>query len=247
MQLEYVPLLKIQRELYESPRGMERFEAYIKTMVDAETRDLKLPLSSMNPMGKDHLPKLLDEYLAFHADELAAQSVEEAEANLTNIDGKFKVTLVLSDDLMGGWTNRYTVEFGHRSGSAAYFKRGWFTGMLWTSLQPTPELVRREVLITVYRGAHIVAHGFATTLGGLLAQEGYAMAMANCQTPTLDADDLAYTEEIISPFLDSKDYPILLTCLFGDEAAKALGYAPMGLSRNAGLALTLSQTKKKFG
>jgi hypothetical protein len=43
MKLEHVPLLKIQRELYGIPRGFERFRAYLKTMIDAETRDLALP------------------------------------------------------------------------------------------------------------------------------------------------------------------------------------------------------------
>jgi len=37
MKLEYVPLLKIQRELYGIPRGFERFRAYLETMIDAET------------------------------------------------------------------------------------------------------------------------------------------------------------------------------------------------------------------
>jgi hypothetical protein len=59
MKLEYVPLLKIQRELYGIPRGYERFQAYLQTMIDAGTRDLALPpLVAINPMGKDHVPAL---------------------------------------------------------------------------------------------------------------------------------------------------------------------------------------------
>ena len=52
MRLEYVPLLKVQRDLYELPRGMERFREYIRTMSDAATGDLKFPLVAMNPMGR---------------------------------------------------------------------------------------------------------------------------------------------------------------------------------------------------
>lgn len=51
MKLEFVPLLQVQRDLYRMPRGMERFRAYIQTMVDPETKDLQLPLVAMNPMG----------------------------------------------------------------------------------------------------------------------------------------------------------------------------------------------------
>ena len=70
MKLKYVPLVQIQRDLYRLPRGYERFREYLRTMSDAETRDLNLPpLVGMNPMGKDHLPALLEALLAFDADD----------------------------------------------------------------------------------------------------------------------------------------------------------------------------------
>ena len=56
------------------PRGMERFREYIKTMTDAETGDLALPLVAMNPMGKDHIPALIDEYIALGAEAIAQQA-----------------------------------------------------------------------------------------------------------------------------------------------------------------------------
>ena len=65
------------------------------------------------------------------------------------------------------------------------------------------------------------------------------MAQAGCTEPALDADDLAYTREVIAPYLDTKDYSTIIACLFGDEAARSLGYSPMGLSQRAGFALAL--------
>ena len=239
MKLEFVPLLQLQRDLYSMPRGMERFRAYIATMVDPETRDLKLPLSGMNPMGKDHIPALLDKYLAIDADTIAARAAAEAESRLAHVRGEFKVALVLSDDAMGGWTNRYTSEFNRRFESKAYHRRGWLEVGLWTSEQPDTQCVREQVLITVYRAARIEQHGFAHTLGEMLAQEGYATAMAGSVEPALDADEIAYTREVIAPHLDTKDYPTIMACLFGDKAADALGYVPMGLSERAGFALAL--------
>ena len=56
------------------PRGMERFREYIKTMTDAETGDLALPLVAMNPMGKDHVPALIDDYLALGAETIAEEA-----------------------------------------------------------------------------------------------------------------------------------------------------------------------------
>src|ERR1044071_2995561 len=239
MKLEFVPLLKVQRELYGMPRGMERFRAYLATMIDPETRDLKLPLSGMNPMGKDHIPLLLDQYLAMDADRIASRAVADAASSLTNVQGEFKVAFVWSDDAMGGWTNRYTSEFGRRFGTKAYHRRGWLEVGLWTSETPAAETVREQVLTTIYRAAHIEQHGFAHTLREMLAQEGFAMAQAGCTEPALDEDDLAYTREVIRPYLDTKDYPAIIACLFGDEAARSLGYVPVGLSARAGFALAL--------
>src|SRR5262245_11830815 len=207
MKIEYVPLLQVQRELYQLPRGWERFQAYLTTMVDTETRDMKLPLVAMNPMGKDHIPALLNEYLAYDADGLAARAIAETESDLIQTLGEFKVTLILSDDAMGGWTNRYTSEYSHRCESKAYHKRGWLTGLLWTSEKPSAEKAVQEALTTVYRGAYIQAHGFAKTLNEILKQEGYAMVMAGCTEPMFDAEEIAYTEEVIAPYLDVTDYP----------------------------------------
>ena len=64
MKVTYVPLLRVQRDLYDLPRNGERFRAYLATMTDPITRDLKLPLVAMNPMGKEHVPALLDEWMA---------------------------------------------------------------------------------------------------------------------------------------------------------------------------------------
>jgi hypothetical protein len=240
MQLEYVPLLKIQRELYGIPRGFERFRAYLETMIDAETRDLALPpLVAMNPMGKDHVTALLDALIAFDAESVAARAVAEAASKLTKVPGEFKIGLAVSDDLKGGWTNRYASEFSLCFEMKPILKRGWLSAVLWTSETPSIQTTRETVLKTVYRAAYIQQHGLARTLREMLAQEGYALAMADCTLPALDDDDLAYTREIITPHLDVKDRPTVMTCLFGDVAAHSLGYAPQGLSPRAGLALAL--------
>src|SRR5262249_49790965 len=154
------------------------------------TGDLKLPLVAMNPMGKDHLPPFLDRLLEMDADGEAARAAAQAEAALADLPGAFRVTTVVSDDLLGGWTNRYASEFGHRFRTKAYDRRGWTTPILWTSETYTRALVREEVLTCIYRLAYIQQHRYARTLGEMLAQEGYAMARAGATTPTLDPEDL---------------------------------------------------------
>jgi hypothetical protein len=71
----------------------------------------------------------------------------------------------------------------------------------------------------------------------MLAQESYAMRHAGARTPRLEADDLAYTREVIREYTAATDRATLIAALFGDGAARDLGYPPLGLSARAGLAL----------
>jgi hypothetical protein len=244
MNLTFVPLLRVQRELYAMPRGMERFREYIKTMTDAEG-DLALPLVAMNPMGKDHVPALIDEYLALGAEEIAEEAVRGADAATAKaaVLQTYRVALVVSDDLKGGWTNRWTSEYSHRFEYAAITRRGWLVGILWTSEPASAERVRGSVLTSIYRAEYLQTRRAPTTLGEMLDQEGYAMARAGCTTPQLDDDDLAYTRAVIEPLRGATDRATVMACLFGDSAANALGYPPHGLTGSAGLALALSKAR----
>ncbi len=237
MHLEFVPLLRVQRELYGLPRGPERFREYLQTMIDPDTRDLRLPLAAMNPMAKDHVPALLDDLLGLDVEHTAARAVAEVAAQLTEAPGSFKVALVLADDALGGWTNRTTTDFSHRFEDHALLKRGWITGILWTGDKPSREIVRDEISMCIFRVDHIRRHGSARTLREMLAQEGRVMVAAGALGPTLAPDELNNTREVIRPYLDSTDRAIIVACLFGHNAAVALGYAGQGLSANAGLAL----------
>ena len=242
MKLSFLPLLQTQRDLYAMPRGIERFREYIKTMTDAETGDLALPLVAMNPMGKDHIAALIDEYIALGAEPIA-QAVIDGRSGGRSDEREYSVSLVVSDDLKGGWTNRWASEYGHRIESAAFRKRGFLTALLWTSEPASAATVREAVLTTIYRAEYLETHPEPVTLGAMLEQEGYAMARAGCAAPTLDADDLAYTRSVIAPHLEARDRATVIACLFGDAAANALGYPPQGLSDRAGLALALSDAR----
>ena len=249
MTVSFLPLLQIQRDIYAMPRGMERFREYIRTMTDPTTGDLALPLVAMNPMGKDHVPALIDEYLALGAEEIAEAACKGASleacrgASSDAPDDNFKIGLVVSDDLKGGWTNRWASEYSHRIESAAYLKRGFLTGILWTSEQASATAVREAVLTSIYRAEYLQTHFAPVTLREMLDQEGYAMARAGCASPTLDAEDLAYTRSIVAMHQDARDRATVMACLFGDAAAHALGYPPQGLSDRAGLALALADAR----
>lgn len=239
MQLEHVPLLQVQRDLYALPRGLARFQEYLRTMIDARSGDLKLPLVAMNPMGKEHMPPFLDRLLEMEAEAAALQACAETQSSLQSQPGRYRVGLVVSDDLRGGWTNRYTSEFEHRFRGKAMHKRGWIPVLLWTSETYAPAQIAEEVRQCVFRAAYVQCHGYARTLGEMLAQEGAVMLSAGCSAPALDAEDLAYTRAVLAPLLAAADPPTVIPALYGDAAAAQLGYRRLGLSPRAGLALAL--------
>jgi hypothetical protein len=249
MRLGFVPLLQIQRDLYRLPRGQERFQAYLKTMVEPDGQTLRLPpLVAMNPMAKDHVPARLDALLALNAEDVAARAAAEAAARLAEVPGEFKLGLVLVDDAQGGWTNRFSVELAWRNSVREFARDGWLSAILWSSEEPTTQAVSETMSATLFRAGHLVRHGPARTLGELLTQEGRVMAQAGCTAPTLPAAELARTREIITPHLDAfaTDLPTVIPCLFGDAAAESLGYTPLSLPARAGLALALHDARAGF-
>ena len=230
MNLEYVPLLPVMRELQSLPRNMERFRTYLRTIFPADDQaDQLLPLLAMNPMGKEHITALLDALLAIDADGIAARATAEAAAALAGTAGDFKVGIVISDDLKGGWTNRYANEFTYRFGPdnlrsrispptrPRWLKDYWLMGVLWSSEPPTEQSVRQAILMTACRVAYLDQHGPARTLREMLAQEGHVMARAGCTAPVLETEDLAYTREVLAPQLDSEDKRTCMELMFGDE------------------------------
>jgi hypothetical protein len=236
MKIEHIALLKMQRDLLDIPRGSERFHAYIRS-VFKETDDPLFPLSAMNPMGKAHVAERLDLLLELHADDIAATTAAEATQRLSSLEGSWRTALVLSDDLMGGWTNRYLSDATARFSPAAKSVGNWITMLLWTSDEVSQTRIVEETLVSIYRRCYVERCGYATTARQMMRQEGLALRFAAASGPTLDVDDLAYTREIIAPLLDATVYPTAFTCMYGDDAARAVGYPTLGLSPYAGYAL----------
>src|SRR5262249_29243405 len=133
MEIEFVPLLNLQRDIYSIPRGMERFRTYLRTLVDDTGDDVEFPpLVNINPMAREHVPAMIDALIALDADAIAAQALAETAADLAEHTGKaasalkFRSSLVVIDDFnRSGWSNRFTMEYGIRIGCNPQDKRFW--------------------------------------------------------------------------------------------------------------------------
>jgi hypothetical protein len=246
MEVSVLHLLAIQRDLYAMPRGMDRFRAYIATMTGG-TDDLVLPLASMNPMGREHVAAMIDELLRMDAEAVAEAAATEASARLAQVPGQLAVGLVATDDAHGGWTNRYFTEMVLRFETAQLLRRGWAVVPLWTSEAWSPARVHEDVLAAVYRAAFQQEHGQPQTLGDMLAQEGWAARFAGATQPMLEPGDLDYTRKVLEPYRHASDYPTVFACLYGDEAARSVGYPPRGLSARAGFALARAEALAQPG
>jgi hypothetical protein len=235
MAMEFVPLLQIQRDLLNIPRGMERFRAYLATIVNDSGDDVDLvPLVVMNPMSREHVAECQETLLAVGAEEVGAQAVADFEARCPFIQSNHKVGIVVVDDIAGGWTNRPSVEAWARIGALPKHDRGWVGIGWWVSEPSDRQRLYEQTLAALYRHFYKVRYGTPVTVRQGIRQEGFAAKFAGIH-PTLEPDDLAYSQEILMPYLDNDHFPTVIACLLGDNAATTMGYPPIGLSPNAGI------------
>ena len=158
MKLELLPLLQTQCDLYAVPRGPARFEAYIEALTGGGD-EVVLPLANLNPMGKEHVAALVDSLLARDAEAGVAEVLAAAENRLAGLENTppneiLKVGLVLTDDLAGGWTNRYLTDMTGRFKNLYDVAHGLALVPIWTSEGWDDAALERAVLSTVYRALY---------------------------------------------------------------------------------------------
>ncbi len=236
MALEFIPTLEKLLEVYRVPIGQARFDAYIAATVGGAqtTAEIALPpLVSANPMAKAHLNAALETWLALGVDEAARAILLELEPAL-NVS--FKVGLTLLDDLRGGWTNRYLNDWDFRFPKK--MSTNWIVVPLWVSEFASLEGLRVAIRGAVTRVIWQSQHGLPKTLLEMMQQEGFTQHFAGVQ-PRFSPDDLEYSRAVIASYLPSFDKPVQFACLYGDLAAREVGYPPLGLSAFAGFEVAL--------
>lgn len=249
MNIDFIPTLQVQRELYEKPRDMARFRWYIEQMLgdsmDSDERDVQVPIGAVNPMGKAHCLDAVNALIAIDADGVAAAAAHEAAERLPDAGPAARIYVNVLDDRMGGWTNRIFSEFGLRYGNdfaiRANRARRFYGVWCWTSETYTAGQLRALTFDTVYRAWHWLTHGAPHMLREMLALDHAAARFAGETAPILLDDDLDYTREVLASLLDAGDQPTCIAALFGDDAARSCGYPPLGLSPRAGQALAVQR------
>jgi hypothetical protein len=244
MIIEYVPLLPELSRLYALPRDMNRFRSYLKTVVNEAGDDAEYaPLVLANPMAREPVRDLVESYLSIDADGIAERELALISQDFESFRNPIRATLMIVDDLQGGWTNRFATEIWlrriHDPGTLKprQQNRFWLTGVLWASEPVTEENVRTAIRAAAYRLQYVFEHGYAATLRSLVRQELAVIRMSGQSQPALSPAEEVWTRQILADRAEADDPATLVAFLFGDEAADSLGFERLGLAPSAGLRL----------
>lgn len=240
MHLVVVNILQDLRALYDIPGRMERFHAYVD-LVSGKSRGVYLPIGNFSPMGQRQ-SEYLDLLIRLEAEREAQIAASAASERLGPSFPRSQVILVVVDEPKNGWTQRSLTDaswrFDEQTDSVPKNKRTdasgqWISVQLWTDIEPTVAYIKQEVSSAIYRCAHRRIYGVAKSLREMLVQEGRALAFAGAK-PSASEEELKAISDTIAPHLDSQDYPICFGALYGDEAARSVGYDPLGVTANGG-------------
>lgn len=244
--LEFVPALQVQRDLYDIPRGKQRFERYLKVMLNDDRTDLDLPLPAFNPMGGENVKEALDKLLAIDAESVVLDVLASLEDAL-RIKGMElpggPVSLVLVDDVGGQWTHRELVESQiagfHPSVKRSYSVSSWVLVHLWSSEAYSKEGIEIAVRSTIFRRGWFRDNGVPKTLRDVLIQEAQTRYFAGDIPAVESQSELVKIFAVIQGFLASDHFPTMFSCCYGDRIAESAGYAMLDLPERAGFRLPL--------
>jgi hypothetical protein len=229
MKFELLPTIDIMFELYEKPRTVERFQEYLKTLQGDTKGDLAMPISGFNPMAKEHLLNKLTELRELKAEQVISETLAELNSKITSQSTDiFKVALNLSDDLKGGWTNRYTSDYDSKFKINALVNRKFCTPIFWTSESFTTELIKERTLEYVWRTVYWLQKPKPKTLRDHVEQEKFVVQRIDYKTP-LQVVDLAAITLFYNNHQESDNYHIIFNFFFGDAASKSLEFATYGI------------------
>ncbi len=231
MRFDPLPTIDLMADLYEKPRTIERFQEYLKALQGDTKSDLAMPIVGYNPMAREHALHKLIELKQIDAEGLIAQTLAELNDKL-QADPRphtFKVALNLSDDLKGGWTNRYTTDYNNKFGMQALVSRGFCAPVFWASEHYTPELIKRRTLEYAYRTMRWLTFPQPVTLREHIEQErSVAEKAGSTMQPQPDFDLL---DKFCHKHWNSDDYHLIFNFFYGDEASQSLAFPTFGINK----------------
>ena len=230
MTFELLPIIDTMIDLYKRPANFDRFQYYLKILQGNTKGDLAIPIGGYNPMAKDHALDKLKQLKHLNAEDILEATI--IELKYCNIQGKpdrkIKVAINLSDDLKGGWTNRFTSDYDSKFKVNALVNRNFCTPIFWTSENFTDEIVRERTLEYLLRTIYWLDSPKPTTLKEHLDQEKYVSRHAKT-TSEHQKKDFKALDEFYRENEHSDSYPVIFNFFYGDKASASLEFPTYGM------------------
>ena len=204
MAVRVVPTLAAMAEVYRRPLD-ERFDAYV------DLARTGAPVASYNPMTSQDVLGTIERLLAIDAEALVAESLADVETDLA---------LAIVVAAPGMWTDRLATEVEHRLAG-----KGRNEVLLWVGEDTGADAVRAAALADFVRATRPVPR----TVAEAVEQEGDALALAG-MTGTYDD----HAAEVLDVLGADTTLSSMVAFLYGDDAAAALGFTPVGLGPRVG-------------
>jgi hypothetical protein len=225
MAVQVVPTLSAMAGVYQlSTKGgpsSPRFGAYV------DLGRSGLPVSGYNPMTSNDVLGTIEALLEIDAERVVQDTARRWVEPLGLVDD---VEMWITVATPGMWTDRLATEIEHR-----LLGRSWSQVLVWADESVSPDAVVAQAAAQLVRAAWTRLHGPPAILADAAAQEGLAAALGG----TVEDGSVGRRDSAVAEALDVLgDDPSLATMvavLYGDDAAQALGWMPLGLDDHAGL------------
>jgi hypothetical protein len=225
MKFQVIPVIDAMLELYQKPLAPARFRDYLKLLQGDTKDDLALPLGGFNPMAKEHARQKLQELKALDAEAIAAEVSQDLtkELALQQAGRVIGIAITLSDDLKGGWTNRYTSDYDSKFKINALLSRNFCTPVFWTGEHFSADMIRQRILEYAWRMVYRQSHEAPQTLQEHIAQEIFVAKQA--PLPVHMADEaITVVKALYQHYKDSDDYHTIFNFLYGSKASSSLEF-----------------------
>ena len=208
------PTLATMAKIYELDRAggvrSPRFRAYLSGVEQEHA------LTPYNPMAGPAALATVQRLLEIDAEAIAHSHCAEAE-----------LAVVVSSP--GLWTDRVATEVELRTDPDPPALVRFWAG------EPVEVAdVERESVAAALRAGWRATHGPARTLDAVLAREGHAYASAGSSFGVLGVGEAELVRDAVELLGGSEKRGDIAAVLFGDPAAVALGWTPLGLPWHAG-------------
>jgi hypothetical protein len=237
--IQVVPTLAAMAEIYRLPReggaASPRFKRYLEMIPRTYA------LAAYNPMAGPHALETTEQLLDIDAEAVALEAASEA-VNLCRYSGPITLAVVLCAP--GAWTDRLATEIQHRTAQRPPPGQGLV--LHWTREKPTAEQIRREAIAEAVRVMVVAVRERRESVASVLYREGLAYALGGNPYGPVTAEDEHAVGDAVEVLGASEAIGDMTAVLYGDAAAAALGWTPVGIAEHGGYRWAIDEAARRI-